>query len=110
MTRAAKFDVFLSYNRAEDGAAAERLRDALRARGLTVFFDRDHIAPGARWQPILEAALATCGSVAICIGGPGSGAGNRTRSNWRWSASGGTAASPSFRCFCPAPTIPASIS
>jgi tetratricopeptide (TPR) repeat protein len=38
----ARFDVFLSYNH-KDGPVAERIVAALRAAGLTVFFDRDEV-------------------------------------------------------------------
>lgn len=72
VTRAANVDVFLSYNRA-DAAAAERLRDGLSARGLSVFFDRDYLGPGQRWQRVLETSLATCGAIAICVGPRGLG-------------------------------------
>jgi tetratricopeptide (TPR) repeat protein len=37
-----QFDVFLSYHHA-DGSVAERIVGALRAKGLTVFFDREEV-------------------------------------------------------------------
>jgi TIR domain len=66
------FDVFLSYSRS-DAAAAGQLVQALRARGLKVFFDRDYLTPGQQWPELLEASLRGCRSAAICLGPQGLG-------------------------------------
>ena len=63
MVQGATFDVFLSYSRS-DAAAAGRLVEALRARGLKVFFDRDYLTPGQQWPELLETHLRQCRSAA----------------------------------------------
>ncbi|MFL6929736.1 MAG: TIR domain-containing protein, partial [Xanthobacteraceae bacterium] len=66
------FDVFLSYSRS-DATAAGQLVQALRSRGLKVFFDRDYLAPGQQWPELLETSLRGCRSAAICLGPQGLG-------------------------------------
>ncbi|MFL5108291.1 MAG: TIR domain-containing protein, partial [Xanthobacteraceae bacterium] len=46
---------------------------ALRSRGLKVFFDRDYLAPGQQWPELLETSLRGCRSAAICLGPQGLG-------------------------------------
>jgi len=66
------FDVFLSYNRA-DQAVIERVAQALYARGFKVFLDRWYLAPGRSWPEALEDALAHCRAVAVLLGADGLG-------------------------------------
>jgi WD40 repeat protein len=66
------FDVFLSYSR-NDAPIAQRLVQALRSRGLKVFFDRDYLTPGQAWPVLLEKHLRACRAVAICLGPEGLG-------------------------------------
>src|SRR4051794_13844825 len=65
-------DVFLSYSRADAGAA-QQLVQALRLRGLKVFFDRDYLTPGQEWPELLEQRLRQCRAIAICLGSDGLG-------------------------------------
>src|SRR6187549_3534926 len=61
------FDVFLSYHW-RDHAHVEALAKRLREQSLTVFLDRWYLTPGQSWQKELEATLARCRAVAVCIG------------------------------------------
>lgn len=61
------FDVFLSYHW-RDHAQVEALARRLREQDLTVFLDRWYLAPGQSWPKALEATLAHCRAVAVCIG------------------------------------------
>lgn len=61
------FDVFLSYDW-RDHADVEALAQRLREHGLKVFFDRWYLTPGQSWPKTLDASLADCRAVAICIG------------------------------------------
>lgn len=72
MATAVNTEIFISYNRA-DAKAAQQIRDTLKARGLTVFFDRDHLIIGQRWQEELEHRLGKCKAVVICLGPSGLG-------------------------------------
>ncbi|MCK6501027.1 MAG: toll/interleukin-1 receptor domain-containing protein, partial [Nitrospira sp.] len=65
-------DVFLSYN-SRDRAIVEAIANQLTEHGIRPFFDRWDLAPGLRWRPELERALAECGAVAVCIGPNGIG-------------------------------------
>jgi uncharacterized protein YjbI with pentapeptide repeats len=65
--RSDHFDVFLSYHW-RDHAQVEALARRLREQDLTVFLDRWYLAPGQSWPKALEASLARCGAVAVCIG------------------------------------------
>jgi formylglycine-generating enzyme required for sulfatase activity len=65
-------EIFLSYNR-RDGAAVERLAQALRDRGVSLFKDDWYLSPGDRWPSTLERRLAECSAVAVMIGGNGLG-------------------------------------
>lgn len=61
------FDVFLSYHW-RDHAQVEALARKLREHKLTVFLDRWYLTPGQSWPKELEATLARCRAVAVCIG------------------------------------------
>ncbi len=61
------FDVFLSYHW-RDHAPVEALARRLREQDLTVFLDRWYLTPGQSWPKALEATLAQCRAVAVCIG------------------------------------------
>src|SRR5215210_144334 len=52
----ARYDVFVSYNRAE-GPSVERIARRLREEGLAVFFDR-WSTPGEPWQEELGKAIS----------------------------------------------------
>lgn len=58
------FDIFLSY-RSTESALAESLRDALEARGVRVWLDKDEIRPGDRFAEALEMGLATSRAVGL---------------------------------------------
>jgi formylglycine-generating enzyme required for sulfatase activity/energy-coupling factor transporter ATP-binding protein EcfA2 len=62
-----QFDVFLSYHW-RDHAQVEALARRLQEQDLTVFFDRWYLTPGQSWPKELEATLARCRAVAVCIG------------------------------------------
>lgn len=62
-----QFDVFLSYHW-RDHAQVETLARRLREQNLTVFLDRWYLTPGQSWPKALEATLAHCRAVAVCIG------------------------------------------
>lgn len=61
------FDVFLSYHW-RDHAHVEALARRLCEEQLTVFIDRWYLTPGQSWPKELEATLARCRAVAVCIG------------------------------------------
>lgn len=61
------FDVFLSYHW-RDHAQVEALAHRLHEQHLTVFLDRWYLTPGQSWPKALEANLAHCRAVAVCIG------------------------------------------
>lgn len=46
-------DVFLSYSRS-DADVAQRVKKALQANGLTVWFDKDSIPEGSDWKTAIE--------------------------------------------------------
>jgi len=58
------FDIFLSY-RSTESVEAERLRDALEARGVRVWLDKDQMRPGDRFAEALENGLATSRAVGL---------------------------------------------
>ena len=60
-------DVFLSYHW-RDHAQVEALARRLQEQDLTVFLDRWYLTPGQSWPKELEATLARCRAVAVCIG------------------------------------------
>ncbi len=62
-----QFDVFLSYHW-RDHAHVKALAIRLREQNLTVFLDRWYLTPGQSWPKALETTLASCRSVAVCLG------------------------------------------
>src|SRR5271165_6155598 len=65
-------DVFVSYARSDEAAAAE-LNGWLCAQGFSTFFDRGALRPGLRWVPALEDAIGRSKAVAILVGRHGIG-------------------------------------
>ena len=66
------YDVFVSYSRA-DGWHAREIDSALRANGLSSFFDRRNLAPGLPWVRALEQAIGAAKAVIVLIGPRGLG-------------------------------------
>ncbi|MFA7241547.1 MAG: tetratricopeptide repeat protein [Sulfuricellaceae bacterium] len=64
--------LFLSYTW-RDAAAVEALARELEKREVRVFLDRWYLTPGQPWQDELEAQLAQCDAVAVCLGPHGMG-------------------------------------
>jgi len=50
------YDIFLAYS-SKDKAWVSEFADALREAGVDAFFDASDLAPGERWQDILQEAL-----------------------------------------------------
>jgi formylglycine-generating enzyme required for sulfatase activity/pyruvate-formate lyase-activating enzyme len=67
-----RFDVFLSYNRADQRAVLE-VAEALRDAGLKVWLDDWVVPPGELWQRALEAAIETLPAAAVLVGDHGEG-------------------------------------
>jgi tetratricopeptide (TPR) repeat protein len=67
-----RYDVFVSYARSDEAAAAE-LNGWLNAEGLHTFFDRNELRPGLRWISALEDAISRSHAVAILVGKHGIG-------------------------------------
>jgi hypothetical protein len=65
-------EVFLSY-RSSDRVVAERIAQALRKKGLRVFFDQWWLTPGRDWRAALEQAMARCSAFAVLLGPRGLG-------------------------------------
>ena len=61
----AKYDVFLSYSRA-DSARVALLRDEFERRGYRVFFDVQSIEPGEKWKRRLERAVRRSRTLVLC--------------------------------------------
>ncbi|HXY95491.1 MAG TPA: TIR domain-containing protein [Steroidobacteraceae bacterium] len=55
----AKGAVFLSYA-SQDGAAAKRICEALRAAGIEVWFDRSELRGGDAWDQSIRRQIKTC--------------------------------------------------
>ena len=66
------YDVFVSYARSDEAAAAE-LNGWLCSQGFSTFFDRRALRPGLRWVPALEEAIGRSKAVAILVGQHGIG-------------------------------------
>jgi len=66
------FDVFLSHN-SKDKPDVERLGEALKKRGMTVWLDEWELRPGLSWQDALEEIVTNCKSAAVCVGDDGIG-------------------------------------
>lgn len=69
---AQEFDVFLCHN-SEDKASVRELYEGLRARGLSPWFDEEHLQPGRPWQRELEAAIPRIKTAAVVVGPHGQG-------------------------------------
>ncbi len=61
----AKYDVFLSYSRADTERVAP-LRDELRKLGYRVFFDTESIDPGEQWKRRLERSIRASRTLVLC--------------------------------------------
>ena len=61
----AKYDVFLSYSRADTVRVAP-LRDELRRLGYRVFFDVQAIDPGEQWKRRLEHSIGASRVLVLC--------------------------------------------
>jgi hypothetical protein len=61
----ARYDVFLSYSRA-DSDRVTPLRDALRRLGYRVFFDEQGIDPGSPWKKRLRRAIRASRTMVLC--------------------------------------------
>ncbi len=66
------FDVFLSHN-SRDKPMVRELAEALRGRGLRVWFDEWELVPGRPWQEAIEEVIETVGSAAVLVGKDGLG-------------------------------------
>jgi tetratricopeptide (TPR) repeat protein len=66
------FDVFLSHS-SQDKPVVRQVAEALRARGLNVWFDEWNLTPGRRWISELEQAVATTKVVIVLVGKHGYG-------------------------------------
>src|SRR5947208_12278339 len=71
-TASPAYDVFLSYNRA-DQQAVTQVRTLLEARAIRTFFDAQSLAPGLPWPQAIEQAFSTTRSVVVFIGPQGLG-------------------------------------
>lgn len=62
--------VFVSYRRDDDPGWAGRVRDALAGHfgEDAVFFDRDSIRGGDRWEAALDEALDACSALVLVVG------------------------------------------
>jgi len=67
-----RYDVFLSYNRADELTARELAR-RLKDKGIEPWLDKWNLKAGDDWQKELEAALDACEAYAILIGPSGLG-------------------------------------
>ena len=71
-TNDSEFDVFLSYNRA-DQLSVRAIADKLAAQHVRFFLDEHENAPGEAWTDQVTAALSTVPAFAIFLGGAGVG-------------------------------------
>jgi hypothetical protein len=60
-----RYDVFLSYSRA-DAQQVQPLRDELRRMGYRVFFDVQSIDPGEHWKRRLERSVRASRTLVLC--------------------------------------------
>lgn len=58
--------IFISYVR-ENEAVVEKLSRDLRAAGANVWLDKDHIAPGQRWQDVIHDAIESGSYFLACF-------------------------------------------
>jgi WD40 repeat protein len=68
----ARYDVFLSYNRADKPAVDEIARQLVKA-GIQPWLDTWNLIPGEPWQEAIEEALDSCATCAVFIGPSGTG-------------------------------------
>lgn len=61
----ARYDIFLSYSRADSGRVTP-LRDELRRLGYRVFFDEQSIDPSSPWRQRLRQAIRSSRSLVLC--------------------------------------------
>lgn len=61
----AKYDIFLSYSRADTERVAP-LRDELRKLGYRVFFDTESIEAGEQWKRRLERSIRASRTLVLC--------------------------------------------
>lgn len=61
----ARYDVFLSYSRADTERVAPLL-DELRRMGYSVFFDTQSIDPGEQWKRRLERSIRVSRTLVLC--------------------------------------------
>ena len=61
----ARYDVFVSYSRADTERVAP-LRDELRRMGYRVFFDVQTIDPGEQWKRRLERSIRASRALVLC--------------------------------------------
>jgi len=73
VSKVTRYDVFLSYNRADEAAVEALARRLREEAGLNPFLDRWHLVPGEPWQEALEAALDASQACAVCLGPAGLG-------------------------------------
>ncbi|HEY0322331.1 MAG TPA: TIR domain-containing protein [Pyrinomonadaceae bacterium] len=64
--RRKKFDVFLSHN-SIDKSWVSHLKNALQARGVKVWLDKDEIRPGAKFVRAIEIGLEESKAVALIV-------------------------------------------
>src|SRR5579872_2572633 len=67
-----QFDVFLAH-KSKDKPLITKLADELRERRINPWIDKDQIPPGRWFQDLIQAAIPTVRSAAICIGPSGLG-------------------------------------
>jgi hypothetical protein len=72
MPRQYRYDVFLSHA-SKDRTLAEPVAEALRDRGLHVFYDAWALKPGMPWQAALEEALFSARTLVVLVGPDGIG-------------------------------------
>lgn len=60
-----RYDVFLSYSRA-DTECVKPLRDQLRRLGYRVFFDAQSIEPGTKWKDRLDRSIRASRTLVLC--------------------------------------------
>jgi hypothetical protein len=73
MSERTRYDVFLSYNRANQSAVEALARRLREEHGLNPFLDEWHLVPGEPWQEALEEALDSSQSCAVFLGPAGLG-------------------------------------
>jgi len=67
-----EYDVFISHN-GKDKSSATKLAEALKAKGLSVWFDIWNLIPGRPWQDEAELAIKISKTAVVLIGRDGIG-------------------------------------